>query len=70
MADLTCNCSPCIPPGAVGATLNVERLVRLVAQHRVPYQWEGASAAVKPSQSDVLVCSRGGDGLLQVSIVG
>ncbi len=54
------------PPGAVGVTLNVERLVKLVSQQRLPQGADGGSARVQSSAADVLVCSRGGSGLLKV----
>ncbi|KAI8469455.1 MAG: hypothetical protein J3K34DRAFT_459347 [Monoraphidium minutum] len=55
------------PPGAVGATLNLERLVRLVSQARMPHRWaDSGSARFPPSQADVLVCARGGDGHLRL----
>ncbi|KAG2496142.1 hypothetical protein HYH03_005744 [Edaphochlamys debaryana] len=60
------------PPGAVGATLNVERLITCVSQQRAA---AAAAAAVgggaplglqslEASKADVLVCARGGDGAL------
>lgn len=52
-----------VPPGAVGATVNVEKLVdfskeRAERRGMAGTQWLN-------SQADVLVCSRGGGGMLK-----
>jgi translation initiation factor 2-alpha kinase 4 len=69
------------PPGAVGATINVERLARQVAAAEAAAAAAaggggGAAAGwqsvLSAAQSDVLVCSRGGDGALgaRAALVG
>lgn len=50
-------------PGAVGATLNVERLAKMVEQRR-------QGSAISASQADVLVCSKATDSQLQVGAWG
>ncbi|CAL8462314.1 g1847 [Coccomyxa elongata] len=47
--------------GAVGVTLNVERLFALAA----PQGKRGRSATLQASQAEVLVCAKGGGGLLR-----
>ncbi|KAK9906778.1 hypothetical protein WJX75_007809 [Coccomyxa subellipsoidea] len=49
------------PMGAVGVTLNVERLFALAA----PQPKRGRPAALQASQAEVLVCAKGGGGLLK-----
>ncbi|KAK9831407.1 hypothetical protein WJX81_002476 [Elliptochloris bilobata] len=46
-----------VPPGAAGITLNVERLLDCLPSTRSP--------AMRASQAEVLVCARGGGGLLR-----
>ncbi|GAX82154.1 hypothetical protein CEUSTIGMA_g9582.t1 [Chlamydomonas eustigma] len=61
-----------MPPGAVGATVNVERLTRLLGQslssRQQQQQAEGGLSSqqvlIRQSQAEVLILSRGGDGLL------
>ncbi|GIM05041.1 hypothetical protein Vretimale_9508, partial [Volvox reticuliferus] len=56
-------------PGAVGATLNVERLITGLSQQRAAMAGAavysmGLLRSLEASKADVLVCARGGDGAL------
>lgn len=69
------------PPGAVGVSINCEKLMMLLLQRRSdklgashgPGGFTGGleleGGRLPAGQCDVLVCSKGGDGMLQVSVV-